>query len=123
PPHEQLQDGQGMTRRVDVAPAQVGNQQLLSAKDVQWQKAPVAVVPMEVTAFLIPVYPVIGGIEVQDQLRECLFERRDELLEHDLVEATAALRLARCSSLQRAESLAKSSVRSRAVCHARSRRR
>lgn len=37
---------------------------------------------MKEAAFLVTVYPVIGGIKIQDQLLRCFFKRSDELLDY-----------------------------------------
>ena len=70
-----------MARHIDVAGPQVGHQQLLAAKDIERQKAPVAIVAVIVAAFLLAVHPVIGGVKVEDQLRRRFFKGRDELFD------------------------------------------
>ncbi len=63
-----------MPGAVDLTGAQVTDQKLVAAKDIQWQKTVVVVITVKETAFLIPVYPVIGGIKIQNQLFGCFFE-------------------------------------------------
>jgi hypothetical protein len=52
---------------IDVTGSQVTDQQLLTTKDVERQKALIIVVTVESSAYLLAVYPVIGAIKIQDQ--------------------------------------------------------
>jgi hypothetical protein len=45
---------------------QVTDQQLFSAKNVEWQEAIIIVVAVEGSAHLHPVHSVIGAIKIQD---------------------------------------------------------
>jgi hypothetical protein len=80
-----------MARGVDVAWAQIADQQLLAAKDGERQETPIAVVAMEVPAFLVAVHPGIGGIEVEDQFAGSFLERGDELVQQHFVEGHGGL--------------------------------
>ncbi len=81
--HQQCENRPGMFGAIDLAWTQITHQQLIFAENIQWQIAVVIVVTMEETAFLVTVNPVIGGIEVQNQLLRCAFERSDKLIHHD----------------------------------------
>src|SRR5262249_44179303 len=63
--HQQLQHGASVLGRVDVAGAQVGNQELLAAEDVKRQIAVVVVIAMKEPPFLMAVHRVIGGVEIE----------------------------------------------------------
>src|SRR5690606_34636975 len=68
-----------------------GHQQLLATEDVQRQKAPIAIVAVEMASLLMPMHPVVGRIEVENQLRGRLLEGGDELLDQDLMESRGCL--------------------------------
>ena len=54
---------------VDVGPAQLGRQQMPAAEDVERQIAVAVVVAVEEAAFLMPVQRIVGGVEIEDDLR------------------------------------------------------
>jgi hypothetical protein len=58
-----------MVRRADLARPQVGDEQLFAAENIERQEAPVAVVTMVVTPLLVAVDPIIGRVEIEEQLR------------------------------------------------------
>ena len=74
-----------MLGAINIAGAQVVHQQLLTAEDVQRQEAVMVVVAMEEASLLHAVHPVIGGVEIQDQLARHFPERGNELLQHHFV--------------------------------------
>lgn len=76
-----------MLGRVDLARAQVADQQLIAAEDVQRQKAVMIVVAMELTALLLAVDRIVGGVEVQHQPLRCPRKGGDELLDEHRVQA------------------------------------
>jgi hypothetical protein len=87
PLDQQGQNGPGMFGAVDLARAQVADQQLVSAKDIQGQEAVMVVVTVKEAPFLAAMDGIVGGIEVQDQaLGHALFGG-NELLNDDLVHA------------------------------------
>jgi hypothetical protein len=57
---------------------------MFAAENVKGQKAPFAIVNVKSTALPLPVDPVIGRGEVQDQLARNLFETLDEQLHQSL---------------------------------------
>ena len=67
---------------IDLALPQVTDQQLVTAKDIQWQKTVVVVITVKEAAFLVSVYPVVGSVKIQNQLLRCLLKRSDELLDN-----------------------------------------
>ena len=75
---------------VDLARAQVTDQQLVAAKDIQWQKAIVVVITMKEPAFLFAMNDIVSGIKVQNQFLRRFFERGNELLD-DFVHAPGGL--------------------------------
>jgi hypothetical protein len=75
----------------DVARAQITHQQLFAAKNVERQKAPVAVVAVKGAALLVAVHPVVGRVEIKDQLRRRFAKRRDELLHQHPVKSESCL--------------------------------
>jgi hypothetical protein len=82
--HQQLEDRAGVPGRVAVGGAQVGDQQLVAAEDVQGQEAVVVVVAVEEPPLLVAVNRRVGGVEVQHQALGGLLERGDELLDQSL---------------------------------------
>jgi hypothetical protein len=85
PLDQQHQDRQGMSGAIDLARAQVTDQQLVLTEYLQWQKAVMIVVTVKETAFLFPVYGIVSGIKVQDQLFGGCFKRPDKLLDDNFV--------------------------------------
>ena len=57
-----------MPGRVDITRTQIRNEQLLAAKNIERQEAPVAVVTVKGAALLLAVHPVVGRVEIEDQL-------------------------------------------------------
>ena len=51
---------------IDLARAQVADQQLVLAKNIQRQETVVVVITVEESAFLVSVHGIIGRIKVQD---------------------------------------------------------
>ena len=80
-----------MLGAVDLARAQVTDQQLVAAKDIQWQKAIVVVITMKEPAFLFAMNDIVSGIKVQNQFLRRFFERGNELLDDDFVHAPGGL--------------------------------
>ena len=56
-----------MLSRIDVAFAQVADQQPFAAKDVEGQKAKVVVITVKVPSLLQTVHPIVGAIQIQYQ--------------------------------------------------------
>ena len=56
----------GSGRRVDVGAAQLGRQQVATAKDIQWQVTIAIVVAVEEAALLVAVQRIVGRIEIED---------------------------------------------------------
>ena len=83
---QQRQDGPGMLGSIDLARAQVTDQQLLSAKDIQRQETIVVVIAVEKATFLLAMNGIIGCIKIQDQAFGWATKRGDELIDQDLVE-------------------------------------
>jgi hypothetical protein len=83
---QQLEDRRGVLCGVVAAGAQVRAQQLLSAKHVQRQIAVAVVAAVEEALLLLAVQRVVGGIEVQHELRRRGLEAGDELLDQQLVQ-------------------------------------
>jgi hypothetical protein len=73
--------------------------------------------------FLQAMDTVVGRIKIQDQLRGRLREAGDELLDETRDIAAAVARSARFSNRHKVGLLASSSLRSTALCHARSLRK
>ena len=71
--------------RIRVARPQVADHERFAAENVTGQKAPVAIVAVKSTALLLPVPPVVGGVEVQDQLARGFFATLDEQLYENLL--------------------------------------
>ena len=110
---QQLQDGAGVVRPIDVAGPQVGAQQLLAAEHVQRQVAVAVVVAVEKAPFLLAVQPVAGGVEVQHQFIGRGFEAGDELFDQHLVQPPCLISTGeRESAMQRAAASIKPSLRS-----------
>jgi hypothetical protein len=59
-------------RAIDVRAAQLGGQQVPAAEDVERQITVAVVVAMEEPAFLLPVQRIIGGVEIERDLRRGL---------------------------------------------------
>ena len=74
-----------MARGVSIAAAQVRNQQLLAAKNVKREKAPVAVITVKMVTLLAAVDAVVGRVEIEDQLGRCGRKRSNERLDEDLM--------------------------------------
>jgi hypothetical protein len=70
-----------MPGAIDVAGPKIAHQQLLTAKNVQLQKAVTPVAAVKESSLLIAMHSVIGGIEIQDQLGGSLLQRGNELFE------------------------------------------
>ena len=70
-----------MPGRIDIARAQVTDQQVATAEDIERQIAVVIVVAMEEAIFLVTVQGRVGGIEVQDQPFGCLIVSGHKLIE------------------------------------------
>src|SRR5690606_17740427 len=68
PPYQQLQDGSSMLGGVLVALAQVSNQQLIAAEDIQRQETVFIVVAMKEATLLMTVHRIIRGVEIEYQL-------------------------------------------------------
>jgi hypothetical protein len=66
--HQQVEDGAAVPGGVDVAGAKITHQQVLTAKNVEGQEAPVAVVTVKVAALLVAVDAVVGRVEIEDEL-------------------------------------------------------
>src|SRR5437763_17062700 len=54
---------------VDVGRAQFGGQQMPAAEHIERQIAVVVVIAVEETLFLMPVQRVVGGVEIESDLR------------------------------------------------------
>lgn len=100
-PHQQRGDRPGVLGRVDVARPQVGDERLAAAEDVERQEAVMTVVTVEETAFLLAVRGVVGGVEVQRDLRRRLVVAVEELVDQNLLQANQ--RTSRDAVLQSAE--------------------
>jgi len=70
---------------VDVARAQVADQQLLATEHIERQKTVIAIVPVEVGSHLRAVHPIIGGVKIQDELLGRRFEAGHKLFKEHLV--------------------------------------
>ena len=75
-----------MFRRVDVGRAQIGDQEVIAGEDIERQEAVVVVVAVKEAPFLVAVHRVVGGIEVEHDLRGRLIEGGDEDLHQDLMD-------------------------------------
>ena len=103
PRDQELQDRPRMPGRIDVTRAQVRDQELLPAEDVERQETVMSIVPVEEPALLIAMDPVISRVEVQHQfLRPALAEGGDKLLDQHPVDGRR--RGAVCLPLQPAKS-------------------
>ena len=51
-----------------VCLAQLGAQQVIVAKDVQWQIAVAVIVAVEESTFLMPVQRIVSGVQVKHDL-------------------------------------------------------
>ena len=74
-----------MLGTIDLAWTQVTDQQLITTKDVQGQKAIGIVVAVEEPSFLEAMYPVIRSTEVEDQLFRRFGKGGNELLHQHLM--------------------------------------
>ena len=54
---------------IDIGRAQLGRQQVPAAEHVKRQVAVIVVIAVEEAAFLMPVQRVVGGVEIEDDLR------------------------------------------------------
>ena len=72
---------------VDLARAQITDQQPFAAKHIQRQEAVVIVIAVEEAAFLIAVHRVVGGVEIEDQFLGRDIKGRDEALHQGRVNA------------------------------------
>ncbi len=61
------EDRGSVPRRVDIARAQIADQQLLAAKNIKRPEAPVTVVAVKKATFLQTVDAIIGGVEIEHQ--------------------------------------------------------
>jgi hypothetical protein len=68
-PDDALQLRHGAIRGVVVRRAQLGGQEMLAAEDVQGQIAEFLVIAVEEAALLMAVRRIVGGVQVQDDLR------------------------------------------------------
>jgi hypothetical protein len=73
PAHPDLVDdpldlGHGARRRVDVGAAELGREQVPTAKHIQRQVAVAVIVAVEEAAFLVAMQRVIGSVEIEDDL-------------------------------------------------------
>ncbi len=80
PPHQQFQDRPRMAGGPAVARPQIRDEQLFAAEHIERQETIVAIVTVKVRPFLPAMHPVIGGVEVEDQLGGRRRERGDELV-------------------------------------------
>ena len=76
-----------MLGAIDLARAQVADQQLLAAEDIQWQETVMIVIAVAKATFLLTMNGVIGRIEVQNQAFGWTAERGDELIDQDFMQA------------------------------------
>ena len=83
PGDQQFQNPRRVQRRILLRRTQVGDQQLLTAEDVERQEAIVVVVVAEVPPFLIAMNQIVGGVEVEQQFFRRARERSDELLDQN----------------------------------------
>ena len=68
-------------RGVDVGAAQLGRQQMPAAEDVERQVAVAVVIAVEEAAFLVAVQRIVGGVEIEDDLRRRLAVRIEEQID------------------------------------------
>ena len=54
---------------VDLGGPQIGDQQLLTAEDVERQKAVMVIIPVEKAPFLAAMHRHIGGVEIENDFR------------------------------------------------------
>ena len=59
----------------------------LAAEHIKRQETIVIIIAVEEPAFLLAMHRIVGGVEVEDQFLGRRFERRDEGLQQDLVDA------------------------------------
>ena len=69
--NDPLQLRDGAKRSVVVGRAQLGRQQVLAAEDVQGQVTEFLVIAVEEAALLMAVQRVVGGVEIEGDLRRC----------------------------------------------------
>ncbi len=69
-----------MLRSVDLRRAQIGTEQLRTAKDIKWKEAIVVIVAVKEAAFLVPVHLIVCRIKVEDDLLRGHRMRLDELI-------------------------------------------
>lgn len=80
-----------MPGAIDVAGAKIAEQELISAEDIERQKAVVVIVTMKEAFLLVAMNRIIGGIKVEDQFIGRRIKRLDELLDHHLMDRHCAL--------------------------------
>ncbi len=99
---QQLHDGGGMARRINVGGAEVGHEQLRPTEDIERQEAIAVVVAVEEAVFLFTVDGIVGGVKVEREVFGRFLERGDELIDEDLGDSEQ--RRPRDAILQPAES-------------------
>jgi hypothetical protein len=92
--NQQFQNRPRVMGRIDIAGAQIRDQELLATKDVERQKATIAIVAVVVPAFLLAMDAIIRGIEIEDQLRGRRGKGSDELVDEDPVKIHRRLPIA-----------------------------
>lgn len=80
-----------MLRRIDVALAQVADQQMTAAERVQRQETVVVIVAVEEATLLLTVQRRIGRVEVQDQSPGHTIMSGNKLIEQDLMDSERRL--------------------------------
>lgn len=76
---QQLQNRAAMEGGVDVARSQIGEEQMLTAEDVERQEAVVILVSVEEPVLLVAVDFIIGGVEIENEFLGGTPVRFDEL--------------------------------------------
>ena len=82
---QQGQYGPGVFGVVDFAGAQIADQKLLAAENIERQKAVVVVIAVEKAAFLAAVDDIVGGVEIEHPLLGRLFVGGDKGVDHGFV--------------------------------------
>ena len=80
-----------MLARVDIAGAEVGDQQLVTGEYIQWQEAMMIIIAVEEAFLLATVNTVVGGVEVEHQVLGWLGVSGNELINEHLSKADQRL--------------------------------
>ena len=98
---QQGQHRPGVLGRIDPARAQITDPRLMATEDIPGQETVVVVIAMKEAALLLPMYRIIGGVEVQDQTPRWTLVRGHERLDPHLVQAQGLI--ASCALLKAAQ--------------------